>query len=45
MKEEQEEESNNENHGITSIILPDEMMKIGLKLEGYKQRQVDRAKM
>jgi hypothetical protein len=44
MMEEQEGESDNENHGVTSIISPDEMMKIGLKLAGYKQRLVDRAK-
>jgi hypothetical protein len=37
MMEEQEGESNNENHGVTLIILPDEMLKIGLRLAGYKQ--------
>ena len=42
--EEQEVESNNENYGVTSIILPDEMMNIGLKLAGYKQRRMDRSK-
>jgi hypothetical protein len=28
----------------TLIILPDEMLKIGLRLAGYKQRRMDRAK-
>jgi hypothetical protein len=44
MMEEQEGERNNENHGVTSIVLPDEMLKIGLRLAGYKQLQMDRAK-
>jgi hypothetical protein len=44
MMEEQEGESDNENHGVTSIIAPDKMMKIGLKLAGYNQCWVDRAK-
>jgi hypothetical protein len=37
MMEEQEEggESDNENHGVTSIISPDEMLKIGLRLAGF----------
>jgi len=44
MMEEQEGESDNENHGVTSIISPDEMLKIGLRLAGYKRRRMRRAK-
>jgi hypothetical protein len=40
MMEEQEGESDNENHGVTLIILPDEMLKIGLRLTGYKKRRL-----
>jgi hypothetical protein len=39
-----EGESDNENHGVTSIISPDEMLEIGLGLAGYKQRRINRAK-
>ena len=44
MMEEQEGESDNENYGVTLIISPDEMMKIGLRLAGYKRRRMNRAK-
>jgi hypothetical protein len=44
MMEEQEGESDNENHGVGSIISPDEMLKIGLRLAGYKQHRMNRAK-
>jgi hypothetical protein len=44
MMEEQEGERDNGNHGVTSTISPDEMMKIGLRLEGYKRRRMNRAK-
>jgi hypothetical protein len=44
MMEEQEGESDNENHGVTSIISPDKMLKKGLRLAGYKQRRRNRVK-
>jgi hypothetical protein len=44
MMEEQEGESDNDNYGITSIISPDEMMKTGLRLAGYKRRRMNKAK-
>ncbi len=44
MMEEQEGESDNKNHDITLIISPDEMLKSGLRLAGYKQCWINRAK-
>jgi hypothetical protein len=38
MMEVQEGESNNEKHGVTLIISPDELLKIGLRLAGYKRQ-------
>jgi hypothetical protein len=35
MEEHEEGQSDNDNHGVTSIILPDKMLKIGLRLAGY----------
>jgi hypothetical protein len=36
MMEEQEGENDNQNHGVTLISLSDEMLKVGLRLAGYK---------
>jgi hypothetical protein len=44
MMEEQEGESDNDNHGVTSINSPDEMLTKGLRLAGYKRRRRNRVK-
>jgi hypothetical protein len=35
---------NDNNHGVTSILTPKKIMKIGLKLEGFKRQQIQRAR-
>jgi hypothetical protein len=33
-----------DNHGVTSILTPKEIMKIGLKLVGFKRQRIRRAR-
>ena len=40
----QEELDDNDNRGITSIITLNEMLKVGLKIGGYKNHRINRAK-
>jgi hypothetical protein len=44
MEVQEEGKSDKDNHRVTSIILPDKMLKIGLRLAGYKQRWKNRVK-
>jgi hypothetical protein len=39
MDSEEELEDDNDNQGITSIITSNEMLKVGLKIGGYKNRR------
>jgi hypothetical protein len=40
MMEDQDEESDDKKHGLTSIILTDEMMKIGIRLQAALQERL-----
>ena len=44
MADQEELEDDNDNRGITSIITSNEMLKVGLKIGGYKNRRINRAK-
>jgi hypothetical protein len=44
MDSQDESEDDNDNRGITSIITSNEMLKVGLKIGGYKNGRINRAK-
>jgi hypothetical protein len=44
MANEEELLDDNDNRGITSIITSNEMLKVGVKLGGYKNHRINRAK-
>jgi hypothetical protein len=44
MEQQEDQSDDDSSHGVTSVITPDEMLKIGLKLAGYKRRRIRRAK-